>query len=61
MGLGKWAQARAQKELMANLALLQGGARPPEGEDDAAHDDMWVPPEGQKGDGRSRLNDLLGY
>ena len=64
--------AAAEAALAADLALLQrraqaggdtdrGAAGAPEagraGDEAAA----WRPPEGQKGDGRTSLNDLLGY
>jgi hypothetical protein len=57
--------------LLANLALLQKGTS---GLDEGNNEDAvaadasesvgapaWKPPEGQRGDGRTKLNDLLGY
>ena len=63
-----------QGGLLADLALLQRGGVPltdaeelPEGatlEADAAgfgEEPVWQPPQGQRGDGRTKLNDALGY
>lgn len=58
--------------LLADLALLQGAGDHEGYEDEgvpvpmetAQHVDragQWKPPEDQKGDGRTKLNDLLGY
>lgn len=64
--------AAAEAALAADLVLLQRqaqvGGNPDRGNADAsdaghAGDEAaaWRPPEGQKGDGRTSLNDLLGY
>ncbi len=63
-----------QGGLIADLALLQRGAMSladaeelPEGaavEADGAgsgEEPVWQPPQGQRGDGRTKLNDALGY
>ena len=47
------------------MAVLRK-ARAPAAEDSEANEDSqaavgWKPPEGQQGDGRTKLNDLLGY
>ena len=47
--------------LLADLALLQGTDNDGHLADDGAGTEQWKPPEDQKGDGRTKLNDLLGY
>lgn len=58
--------------LLANLVLLQRGGRIGGEEEEEAVEEAaveavhpreagWQPPQGQKGDGRTKLNDLLGY
>lgn len=55
--------ADATAAVLADLAVLQaargGGGGGDEAGDEAAAE--WRPPEGQRGDGRTRLNDQLGY
>ncbi|KAK9833306.1 hypothetical protein WJX81_005069 [Elliptochloris bilobata] len=56
--------ASAEAQLAADLALLQGSGR--EGADLERGEPRdeggpWQPPKGQKGDGRTSLNDVLGY
>ncbi len=73
---GGAAEGSQQTGLLASLALLQRGGRPSDGEDLAEDNPVgdlavgengsatapqWQPPQGQKGDGRTKLNDALGY
>lgn len=54
----------SQARLMADLAVLQGlhGVDPSQaGSKDEDQSASWQPPENQKGDGRTSLNDQLGY
>lgn len=46
-----------------NFKLFQGNKNNPKGQfDDESGDySTWVPPVGQSGDGRTKLNDKLGY
>ena len=47
--------------LLADLALLQGASSAAESAQHADEAQQWKPPDDQKGDGRTKLNDLLGY
>ena len=49
--------------LLADLALLQGVGSAAKDEAGLSMDGVqpWKPPDDQKGDGRTKLNDLLGY
>ena len=47
--------------LLADLALLQGASNAAEAAQRADEAEQWKPPDDQKGDGRTKLNDLLGY
>ena len=47
--------------LLADLTLLQGAGDAGRQAEDGAGAEQWKPPEDQKGDGRTKLNDLLGY
>ena len=60
-GVASAGGAHAASGLLADLALLQGADRlgSQAGAGDGA--EQWKPPENQKGDGRTKLNDLLGY
>lgn len=52
-------EAAARAKVMADLALLSGakGAK----EDAAEEEAVWQPPSGQTGDGKTSLNEALGY
>lgn len=50
--------------VMADLAVLQKARRDAgvgEGEGEGGNEEEWRPPEGQTGDGKTRLNEALGY
>ena len=47
--------------LLADLALLEGAGDISRLSEVGAGAEQWKPPEDQKGDGRTKLNDLLGY
>lgn len=47
--------------LLADLALLQGTDEMRGRAEAGDSTEQWKPPENQKGDGRTKLNDLLGY
>lgn len=76
-GPGGATEGTSQGGLLASLALLQRGGRPSDREDPAADGGavedggggenaagevpQWQPPQGQRGDGRTKMNDVLGY
>ena len=47
--------------LLADLALLQGTDNVGHLAEEGDGTERWKPPEDQKGDGRTKLNDVLGY
>lgn len=53
--------AASASGLLADLALLQGASNAAEAAQRADKAEQWKPPDNQKGDGRTKLNDLLGY
>jgi len=55
------AGADSASGLLADLALLQGASNAAEAAQRADEAEKWKPPDNQKGDGRTKLNDLLGY
>jgi pSer/pThr/pTyr-binding forkhead associated (FHA) protein len=60
------ATAKAQEDVACVLAATQRGVLADEEQDVQQEEEKrmaeeWKPPEGQKGDGRTKLNDLLGY
>lgn len=70
---GAGGAASAEAQLAMDLALLQGARLEVEDQDEGGkpgrnlsgdtvgEDGVWRPPQGQSGDGRTTLNDLLGY
>ena len=55
-------EAVARAKVMADLAVLssaKGGVE--ESREDGTHDGVWQPPSGQTGDGKTKLNQALGY
>lgn len=55
------AAATPEARVAADLELLLAGRRRPVDESEAPEGDPWAPPEGQRGDGRSHLNQTYGY
>ena len=56
-------KSEAASGLLADLALLQGNGSTAKDEAGLPSDGVqpWKPPDDQRGDGRTKLNDLLGY
>lgn len=53
--------ATPEARVAADLELLLAGRRRPVDESEAPEGDTWAPPQGQRGDGRSHLNQTYGY
>ena len=60
-GVASAGGAGSASGLLADLALLQGASNAAEAAQRADEAEQWKPPDDQKGDGRTKLNDLLGY
>ena len=61
IGTARAGGAHAASGILADLALLQGADDSGGRAEDGDGTERWKPPEDQKGDGRTKLNDLLGY